>query len=231
MQAFFNCSKRIQLGRLLTVLFASICLLGSTIFLSGTAEANIQTRMNVSQTEGYYQSKGAQHRYDPNDGRGFYQAKEIGQGRQMASHRTIGNDKPEGGYYASQGGMNKYSDVDPRMNTRAADKKAAAMVDRAQKNLEKRVDSVDQYVENYRSGAPIQERTRRLGENISEGLERSQENAKNVGKSLARDYREATEGLKEGIPQVTQQAADNARNTARNLADDTKQSLRNTSDS
>lgn len=55
-----------------------------------------------------------------------------------------------------QGGMNDYSDVDPRMqNPGAAQSKAEDLVENARRNLEKSVDSPEQYVENYRSGTPL----------------------------------------------------------------------------
>ncbi|MEW6498200.1 MAG: DUF6658 family protein [Cyanobacteriota bacterium] len=71
-----------------------------------------------------------------------------------------------------QGGMNNYSDVDPRKNTSEAQTKAKGLVDNAQRNIDKKsVDSREQYVENYQSGTPLGERVRRLGEDIGEAAE------------------------------------------------------------
>jgi hypothetical protein len=74
--------------------------------------------------------------------------------------------------------MNDYEDVDPRRDTSEAKAKAKALIDNAQRNInEKSVDSREQYVENYRSGTPLGERVKRLGEDIGESAEELAEGA------------------------------------------------------
>ncbi|HEY9669467.1 MAG TPA: DUF6658 family protein [Coleofasciculaceae cyanobacterium] len=110
-----------------------------------------------------------------------------------------------------QGGMNNYSDVDPRKDTSAADAKANALVKNSQRNInEKGIDSPEQYVENYQSGAPLGERVRKIGENVGEA-------AGNIGKDASKGARENAENIKEtsrDAAQNTQQSAREAANAA-----------------
>lgn len=77
-----------------------------------------------------------------------------------------------------QGGMNDYNDVDPRRDTSEAKAKAKSLIENAQRNInEKSVDSREQYVENYRTGTPLGERVRRIGEDIGESAEEVAEGA------------------------------------------------------
>lgn len=66
-----------------------------------------------------------------------------------------------------EGGMNQYSEVDPRKNTTRTDAKAKALVDRSEANIRtKGVDSAEDYAENYREGTSLGERVRRIGEDV-----------------------------------------------------------------
>ena len=71
-----------------------------------------------------------------------------------------------------KGGMNDYSDVDARRDTTEAKAKAKALIENAQSNIDRKsVDSPEQYAKNYRSGTPLGERVRRIGEDIGESAE------------------------------------------------------------
>ena len=118
---------------------------------------------------------------------------------------------PPGQVQSYEGGMNNFSDVDTnRLDTRGAAAKAKSLKDRVERNIdEKRIDSVDQYVDNYRSGTPLGERTARFGNDIRRGagnaaddlqdvsargsskagqaLENAKQNTKAAGKDLIND--------------------------------------------
>ncbi len=115
-----------------------------------------------------------------------------------------------------KGGMNEYSDVDPRFNPSGADTKAKGLVDNAKRNIdEKSVDSVEQYVENYRSGTPLGERVKRIGEDVGEA-------ADNV-------KQEASKGAKENLQNTKETAKDTAKNANRSaddLADSSKSKVK-----
>ncbi|MBD1804133.1 hypothetical protein H6F98_01405 [Microcoleus sp. FACHB-SPT15] len=110
-----------------------------------------------------------------------------------------------------KGGINSYSDVDPRQSTTGAEAKAKALVDNAQRNIdEKGIDSTEQYVENYRSGTPLGERTRRIGEDVGEA-------AKNVGEDVSKGAQKNAQQTKATAQDAainTKQAADKTSRTA-----------------
>lgn len=96
-----------------------------------------------------------------------------------------------------KGGMNDYMDVDPRRDTSAAEAKAKGLVDNAQKNLGKRADDPGQYAENYRSGTPLGERIKNIGEDVAESAEE-------LGKGVTKGTQKGLENIKEnaqGAPQ------------------------------
>jgi DNA-directed RNA polymerase subunit K/omega len=144
-----------------------------------------------------------------------------------------------------KGGMNDYSDVDPRQNTSEAKAKAKALVDNAQKNIdEKSVDSVDQYVENYRSGTPLGERVKRIGENVGKAAgdvkedvaKSSQENFETVkdaaksAKQVADKAPDAVESKVKSDIKTTQRALDNAADTAGNIGEKIKGAVKDAAD-
>jgi hypothetical protein len=118
-----------------------------------------------------------------------------------------------------KGGINSYSDVDPRQSTTGAEAKAKALVDNAQRNIdEKGIDSTEQYVENYRTGTPLGERTRRLGEDVGEA-------AKNVTEDVSKGVQKNTQQTKA----TAQDTAEKAKSTAQDAAVNTKQAADKTS--
>ena len=144
-----------------------------------------------------------------------------------------------------KGGMNDYSDVDPRQNTSEAQAKAKALVDNAQKNIDqKSVDSVEQYVENYRSGTPLGERVKRIGENVGNAAEDiredvakgSQENLENAtdtaksAKQVADKAPRAVESKVKSDIKTTQRALDNAGDTAGNIGERIKGAVQDVAD-
>ncbi|MBD2344989.1 hypothetical protein [Anabaena subtropica] len=110
-----------------------------------------------------------------------------------------------------QGGMNNFSDVDPRgqAGEKTAEAKAKALRDNAKKNVEQKgVDSPQEYVENYRQGTPLGQRVKNLGEDIGSsaeevregvvkgtqrGVENIKENTRNAGDDLAKKGKQTTE--------------------------------------
>lgn len=107
-----------------------------------------------------------------------------------------------------EGGMNDFSDVDPRFDTSRADAEAKDLVNRAKHNLQKSVDSPEQYTRNYKSGTPLGERVENLGEDISEST-----------KELTKGFTKGTERGIENIKSNTQDAADDVADSAENTKD------------
>ncbi len=145
-----------------------------------------------------------------------------------------------------KGGMNDYSDVDPRQDIKQAQTKAKALVDNAQKNInQKSVDSTEQYVDNYQSGTPLGQRVRRIGEDIGKAAENitgeaskgAQENAQNTqdaAKDLAQKSKytadkagDAAQSKVKSDLRNTQRTLDKAADAGENFGDKVKRAAQN----
>lgn len=118
-----------------------------------------------------------------------------------------------------EGGMNDYSDVDPRANTSATKAKAKGLVDNAQSNLEKRADDAEQYVENYRGGAPLPERVQRIGENVGEA-------AANVRDDIVKGTKENTQNIQKTASKSSDAAQDASENVKSKVSKDVNRAQR-----
>jgi hypothetical protein len=131
------------------------------------------------------------------------------------------------------GGMNNFSDVDSRAkgSETQAKARAEALKENAKRNVdEKGVDSVDQYVENYRQGTPFGQRVKNLGEDIgssakeltegvSQGTQRGLENIKDNTKDAAKD-------LNKNIQRAAEDTTTNVQRTAQDATDAVKRTIR-----
>lgn len=144
-----------------------------------------------------------------------------------------------------KGGMNDYSDVDPRQDIKQAQTKAKALVDNAQKNIDqKSVDSTEQYVENYRNGTPLGERVRRIGENVgraaenvkddvSKGTQENLQNAQDVAHKSKENADKAANAAQSKVKsdiRNTKQTLDKAADAGENLGDKIKRAAQNAAD-
>lgn len=113
-----------------------------------------------------------------------------------------------------EGGMNNFSDVDPRAKAaeRAANARAAELARNARRNVElKGVDSSEQYIRNYQEGTPLDERVRRLGEDIGSSAEElgkgvikgTQRGVENLEKSSERTAEDLTTNVQRGAEDTT----------------------------
>jgi hypothetical protein len=130
-----------------------------------------------------------------------------------------------------EGGMNEYSDVDPRKDTSEAKAKAKGLIDNAQRNInEKSIDSPEQYVENYRTGAPLGERVKRIGENIgkaagdvgeqaSQGTRENLENAKAAGRDTAENTQQAVKDTAQSAKSKVDRDVENTKRAVSKAAD------------
>lgn len=118
---------------------------------------------------------------------------------------------------APEGGMNNFSDVDPRAKAaeKAANERAAELADNARRNVEQKgIDSREQYIRNYQEGAPLDERVKRLGENIGSSAEE-------LGKGVTKGTQRGVENLQKN----TERAAEDVTKSVKRGAEDTTKSL------
>ncbi len=131
------------------------------------------------------------------------------------------------------GGMNNFSDVDPRaIDEKAANDRAKALVKNAQKNIEQKgVDSREQYGRNFQQGTPLGERVKNLGEDIGssadelreglvKGTQRGIENIKG-------NTQNATEDVTKNVKRGAEDAGKNVKRTAEDAGDAVKGAVRN----
>lgn len=108
-----------------------------------------------------------------------------------------------------EGGMNNFSDVDPRAKgaEREANARAAELARKARENVQKKgIDSSEQYIRNYQEGTPLDERVRRLGEDIGSSAEElgkgvikgTQRGVENIEKSTERTAEDLTTNIQRG---------------------------------
>ncbi|WP_392531789.1 hypothetical protein [Nostoc sp. C117] len=125
------------------------------------------------------------------------------------------------------GGMNNFSDVDPRarLDEKAASDRAEALVKNAKKNIEeKSVDSREQYVRNIQQGTPLGERVKNLGEDIGSSAE-------DLREGLVKGTQRGLENLKGNTQDATknlERGAENAKSNIQQTADDAAESLKDT---
>jgi hypothetical protein len=103
------------------------------------------------------------------------------------------------------GGMNNFSDVDPRArDEKAANERADALAKNAQKNIEqKSIDSKEQYGRNFQQGTPLGERVKNLGEDIGSSAEE----------------------VRKGVVKGTQRGIENIKGNAQNAAEDVTKNI------
>ncbi len=115
-------------------------------------------------------------------------------------------------------GMNAYSDTDPRMVTKGAEKKAEALVKNAETNVtEKSIDSPEEFVKNYQEGAPFGERVRRIGEDVGSSAKQAKEDAQGALKreqQRAQTAGDRTQAKASEATEDTRQASENILNKA-----------------
>ncbi|MGA9381096.1 MAG: DUF6658 family protein [Phormidium sp.] len=117
-----------------------------------------------------------------------------------------------------RGGMNGYSDVDPRANTSGVSSQTNDLVNKAEGNIQKRADSFDKYADNYRKGTALNERVENLTEDVGESTKNT---AKGVTKGTQRgveNLQENTQNAAKSLPNVLDDAKQNAKNTGRDAA-------------
>lgn len=124
-----------------------------------------------------------------------------------------------------EGGMNRFSDTDPRQNTKGLGSKAKSRIDEAERNIDK-VQNPREFAEDYREGTPLGERVRNITDDVG-----------SAAKDTAKDFAKGTERGVSNLKRNTEQAkrgvegtVDDARQNAEDLGKDTSRSAQRTFD-
>jgi hypothetical protein len=119
-----------------------------------------------------------------------------------------------------EGGMNNFSDVDPRAKNfeKAAQNRADDLSKNSERNInEKGIDSPEQYARNYRQGTPFPERVKNLGEDIGSSVQGTAE-------GVAKGTKRGIENLKEN----TGNAAENLGKNAQRAVEEDSNAMKST---
>jgi hypothetical protein len=133
------------------------------------------------------------------------------------------------------GGMNNFSDVDPRgkLDEKAANDRADALAKNAQRNVEQKgIDSREQYGRNYQQGTPLGERVKNLGEDVGSsadelregvvkgtqrGFENLKGNTQNAAKDLTKNVQRGAEDAGKNVQRTAEDAGDTVKRTVRDM--------------
>jgi ElaB/YqjD/DUF883 family membrane-anchored ribosome-binding protein len=131
---------------------------------------------------------------------------------------------PPGQAQPDEGGMNNFRDIDTtRLDPSGADAKAKALRDAAEKRIgEKRVDSVEQYVENYRTGTPLGERTERFAKDLKRGVEDITEDTKNITQRGSKELQRNTDRASDKLGRAATNATENVKGAGQDLVEGVK---------
>ncbi|HEY9623040.1 MAG TPA: hypothetical protein V6C78_21980 [Crinalium sp.] len=110
-----------------------------------------------------------------------------------------------------KGGMNDYSDVDPRTSTGGVNQKASDLVRNADENIQK-VDNPREYAEDYRQGKPFGERVKDLVDSVTDS-------ASNTAEDASKGARRGVENLKDNTQTAGQEFSKGARRAGEDASD------------
>lgn len=121
-----------------------------------------------------------------------------------------------------KGGINRYNDVESSADNRG-DLKAKELVDSARSNLRKSIDTPEDLVENYKDGAPLGERVKRLSNDVGESIENTandvtdaaQRGVRNTQRNTENAAERATRSVERGAEEASDFAQDRTRDAAR----------------
>jgi hypothetical protein len=129
------------------------------------------------------------------------------------------------------GGMNNFSDVDPRASRleKYSDARAKALVENSRRNIEqKSVDSPEQYVRNYQRGTPFDERVKNLGEDVGSSAEEVREGLTRGTKRGVDNLQENLGGAAKDVTKNVQRGAEDVRKNIQRSIEDTGEAVNRT---
>lgn len=126
----------------------------------------------------------------------------------------------------AQGGMNNYSDVDPRVDTSKAEAKADRLVNKANSQQKGGVNPLKEVRKELDKKGP-QDRAENFSKNLSQSAQKKANQAVNNAQKGIDNVKENTNSFKEDVESVVDKLGKKAQNTA----DDIKDTAQKTADS
>jgi ElaB/YqjD/DUF883 family membrane-anchored ribosome-binding protein len=142
-----------------------------------------------------------------------------------------------------EGGMNEYSDVDPRVDTSGAEAKTRQLIDTTERNVIDQTDDVgtntrrilEKKGENARDfGGDVKEGARELGRQTRETANTAREGVRQAGEDFSKNSRRAADAVQDQTGEAidrTQRGLSNAQDATERAARDTRRSAESTGES
>lgn len=140
-----------------------------------------------------------------------------------ASMKDTGGSNPNrpGQVQEYKGGMNSFEDVDDtrQVDLSAVNAKAKALKDRVERNIsEKSIDSPEQYVKNYRSGTPLNERIENIGDAFGQSASNVKEDAQQIGERGSKNLERNVKNFPEKVSRTIDEAKQNAKSAGEDIS-------------
>jgi ElaB/YqjD/DUF883 family membrane-anchored ribosome-binding protein len=126
-----------------------------------------------------------------------------------------------------KGGMNNFDDVDTtRIDKSSVDAKAKALKDSVERNInQKGIDSPEQYVKNFRSGTPLNERIENIGDDLGQSANDIKENLQQFGERGSKNLERNVKGVPEQASRTVDQAKQNAKAAGNDISRGVKEPI------
>lgn len=127
-----------------------------------------------------------------------------------------------------EGGMNKFSDVDPRSKDaeKKADTKADKLIKGSEKNIQGNlIDSGQQFASNYQEGKPLDERVKNLGEDVGNSAEELTESLAEGTKKGAKNLQENVGGAVKDLKKNVERSSEDLGKSVTRQAEDVKDTV------
>lgn len=140
--------------------------------------------------------------------------------RADAALKNPSGSNPPGQVQPYKGGMNNFDDVDTtRFDKSSVDAKAKALRDRVARNIkEKGIDSPEQYVENYRSGTPLNKRIENIGDDLGDSANDIKENLQKVGARGSKNLEQNVKDVPDQASRTFDQAKQNVKAAGKDVS-------------
>ncbi|MEB3337308.1 MAG: DUF6658 family protein, partial [Leptolyngbyaceae bacterium] len=167
----------------------------------------------------------------------LFSATACGGDRVQARTTTSGPEQGIPGHKAQpyEGGINGYSDIDPRTRTRASELKAKRLQEKTERNvidmgddlerntrrtLDKKAENLDQFGKNLKQDSKtLGRKANRAADDLEKTADQIKENTRQAGKDITQGTQQAAENIQE-----------NLKAAGKDLVESTKEAAQNTSD-
>ncbi|HEY9642833.1 MAG TPA: DUF6658 family protein [Coleofasciculaceae cyanobacterium] len=195
---FASFVSKFQLKQVLAIVFASFFLLVST---ACSAQPD-----KLSSVRGADNRQSVQRPNNP-----------VGQktGLREFTDRQDGKDRPD---------LSSYVDNDSRQNA-ATSAKTKELVDRARENSTRVIENPKDFADNYRKGAPLNQRVDNISQDVGKAVQDLKEGAAEGAQKNTRQLKSNVDRAGDNIKQAAENTKQNVKSTGQDIVDSTKRAI------